>query len=378
MRTSLYTLGVFGLCLTWAASDVAGQEAGQPAGRVLILKNDRTLEGEVRREGAQYIIRRTIGEISLPADRVLKLCADWDEAFLFVRSQANLRDPDERLRLARWCQQRNLKQHALEEASAAVQMRPKHAESLRLLKILQRPEPAPAEPTPVETVAQAPTNLQIDLSSDALALFTTRVQPILMNACANCHCNGRGGAFQLQRVSGVGATNRVATHHNLEAVLRRVDLERPAMSSLLIKAVSDHGGTGQAPIKDKRSLVYRSLEDWLGATIASNPHLKEIPELRTVTTNQSVRPIPVTPTSAILETSKAEQQGFAEKRATGDTPLPAQPVVAKVEARTVPATAIPSSTEPARPRGPVVTAPREARDEFDPDEFNRRAHPQRP
>jgi hypothetical protein len=349
MKTPLYVLTLCSLALAVPA-------ARAQSGHILILKNDRTLEGDIVRKGDHYVIRRPVGEFTLPADRAQKLCADWDEAYAFLRSQTNLRDPDERLRLARWCQQRSLLKQAQAEAEAAVQMRPGHAESVRLLRHLQRNEQSATSPATQEPAKSDVTPLPaIDLNSDALSLFTTRVQPILMNACASCHCNGRGGSFQLMRVSNSSTTNRTATQHNLAAALRRVDLDRPAMSLLLIKALSDHGGANQAPIKKRESPAYRSLEDWLHATIASNPHLRELPELRNKQTAAVTVPMP--------------------PPAEPGKHLPAVPV--PVEARAVPAVASPSPPREARPLNGSAAAPAE-RDEYDPAEFNRRAQPPRP
>src|SRR4051812_40953973 len=73
------------------------------SGKVLVLDNDRTIEGDIDRLDDQYRVRRTVGITWVPADRVLKLCKDKPEALAFLRQHANLQDPDERLRLARWC-----------------------------------------------------------------------------------------------------------------------------------------------------------------------------------------------------------------------------------------------------------------------------------
>jgi hypothetical protein len=382
MKPSLCVLAV--CCVALSSSRAAAQSV-QPAGRILILRNDRTLEGEIICDGSQYIIRRPVGEITLPVKGVQKLCKDWDEAYAFVRSQANLRDPDERLRLARWCQQHGLKKQATEEASAAVQLRPRHAESQRLLKHLQRAESADTTPsTPDAPKAGTDPLPPIDLNSESLSLFTTRVQPILMNACANCHCSGRGGAFQLMRVASGTASNRAATQHNLTAVIRRVDLERPTLSPLLIKALSDHAGIGQAPIKKKESPAYRSLEVWLLATIASNPHLRELPELRRTTVALAVNAVPQTPQSAV--TGPGDKPGFASadvpKQATpvpsqakGSTLPPVPLPVLQSDARSVPAIASPTTLQPAR-AFPGPAAPAEP-DAYDPSEFNRGVKPPR-
>src|SRR5262249_56413404 len=116
------------------------------------------------------------------------------EAFAILSRQANLHDPDERVRLARWCEHNGLHAHALAEAAAAVRLRPEHAGAKRLLERLQNTaakEPTPASGKPAEA-AEGPVPA-VDLSAESLALFTSRVQPILMNACACCHATGRGG-----------------------------------------------------------------------------------------------------------------------------------------------------------------------------------------
>src|SRR5262245_26182446 len=73
------------------------------AGKILILDNERALEGDIELQGEQYCIRRGDGEMTMPAKKAIRLCANWDEALAFLKSRANLADADERLRLAQWC-----------------------------------------------------------------------------------------------------------------------------------------------------------------------------------------------------------------------------------------------------------------------------------
>src|SRR5262249_38555008 len=160
--------------------------------------NERTLEGDIERVGEQYRIRRTVGELWVRAENTLRLCESREDAYAFLRSRANLLDPDEHLRLARWCHFQGLRRQAQEEAAAPVAPRPTHLESLRLLRSLQRSN---AEPPTFQSVkvpeAEVANSPPPELSTEALSLFVTRVQPILMNTCANCHATGRGGAFKL-------------------------------------------------------------------------------------------------------------------------------------------------------------------------------------
>src|SRR5262245_17256341 len=158
--------------------------AQEPAsGKVLVLDNDRTLEGDVDRLENQYRVRRSSGITWVPAERVLKLCQCKADALDFLRKRANLQDPDERLRLARWCHLQGLPKEALTEIKAAVELRPEDAESQRLLRYLSQAalhvtEAATASARPEKAV---PHNEPppITINNESLALFTTRVQPIL-------------------------------------------------------------------------------------------------------------------------------------------------------------------------------------------------------
>src|SRR5262249_61959427 len=87
-----------------AAAGVTSVRAAEPApnpetGRVLVLHNECTLEGDIDRVGDRYRIRRPVGETCVPAAAVLRLCADLDEAYQFLRGRTNLTDADEHLRL---------------------------------------------------------------------------------------------------------------------------------------------------------------------------------------------------------------------------------------------------------------------------------------
>src|SRR5687768_4627173 len=118
---------------------VGGLRAGEPAsGKVLILDSGRTLEGEIERDGDEYRVRRAIGTTHVPAARVSKLCASKADALAYLRGRANLEDPDERLRLARWCHLEGMREDAVKEARQALALRPEHAESKRLLGYLEQ------------------------------------------------------------------------------------------------------------------------------------------------------------------------------------------------------------------------------------------------
>src|SRR4051794_24534986 len=126
------------LCALGQADAPTDVSAGPAIGKVVVLDNDRTLEGEIERDGDQYRVRRSVGVTFIPAERVRKVCNDMKEALAFLRQKANKEDPDERLKLARWCHLQGLREAALEEVTAALAIRPDHAESKRLRHYLEQ------------------------------------------------------------------------------------------------------------------------------------------------------------------------------------------------------------------------------------------------
>jgi hypothetical protein len=324
----------------FAAPDAA--DAGPTRGQVLVLDNEQTLTGDIERVGDVYHVRRLIGETTVPADSVLRLCATLQDAYAFVRSRANLTDPDERLRLAEWCRLNGLHEQALEEVRAAVQLRPDHAPSRRLLAYLQDSGPAhPAGKPANEQPPDAP-KPPIDLTEEALGQFAVKVQPILMNACANCHANGRGGEFKLTRAYDSTVLNRKTLQQNLAAVLAEVNLDQPQNSPLLTKAVSVHGPLEQAPFKNRQAAAYRTLEEWVKTTLADNPQLRDQPPAK-----------PAAPP--------------AEVRQTAFHDLTTPP---KAEAPTPPMTPAPPA--------PAAKEPAEPPDPYSADAFNRQFHSDKP
>ena len=294
---------------------------------------------EIEKVGDVYRVRRLIGETTVTADRVLQLCGTLEDAYDFVRGRANLTDPDERLRLAEWCRLNGLHEHALTEVKAAVELRPDHPASRRLLTYLQ--ESVPIQAAPPKAHPETPeTKVPLDLTEEALGQFATKVQPILMNTCAKCHANGHGGAFKLTRSYEATLLNRKTLQQNLAAVLGEVNFGQPQNSPLLSKAVSVHGPLEQAPIKNRQAAAYRSLEDWVRVTVAENPQLREQPPVR-----------PAAPAP------------FAEVRPTGFTDQTEPRKVQSEAAPVAPPMPVPAAKEPPEPVDP-----------YSPDAFNHQFH----
>jgi hypothetical protein len=329
---------LLGAAALGAADAAPTADAGPTRGKVLVLENEQTLIGDIERVGQLYHVHRLIGETTVPADHVLRLCADMEEAYAFVRGRANLTDPDERLRLAEWCRGNGLHEQAVAEVRAAVDLRPDHPASRRLLSYLQDSGPARPAKAAQDDASDAPA-ASVDLTEEALSRFAAKVQPILMNACANCHATGRGGAFKLVRTYDSAVLNRKTMQQNLAAVLGEVNTRQPQNSSLLSKAVSVHGPLEQAPIRSRQAAAYKALEEWVSATVADNPQLRDQPPPK-------AGPAPF----AEGRPSPDKDQTIPEKSGTAPPAAPAAP----------PAAAPPPPKNPPEPADP-----------YSPDAFNR-------
>jgi hypothetical protein len=229
------------------------------------------------RQSDGYHVRRAIGETLVPTEGVMFLCDTLSEAYEHLRQRANLRDADERIRLARWCQLNGLRQEALAEVEAAVVLRPDNARFVRLRDSLRRScariaEHGPAAPS--EQDAEAATTTNVEITAESLGQFINHVQPVLMNTCASCHVSGRGGNFKLLRSNEGGFINRRATQYNLTAVLAEIRPDHWQASPFLTKSISIHGNAGAPPIKGRQSAAYKALEEWVKQTLEDNVQLQ--------------------------------------------------------------------------------------------------------
>jgi hypothetical protein len=377
MKTFLSSLVLLGILAGSGASLVRAAEPPElQTGKVLILKNEYTIEGDIERIGGRYRVRRKGGDTLIPAERVLSLVASLPDAYACLHRRINLDDPDERLRLARWCRANGLHQQGLAELQAAATLRPEHAETRRLLHHWTQAAltTTPAKPAmPTKPQPAAPDLPSIEVSSESLGQFATRVQPILMNTCACCHATGRGGRFQLRQVYEDSISNRQTVERNLAAVLAEINLNQPENSPLLIKAVSDHAHIGRAPLRDRQIAPYRTLESWVKLTVANNPHLRD-----------------ALPASAAAPSSSplggVEERRPKDREATewgAEARLPAAPVPAPVvrgqQVNAAPPSANPSpGTRASQPgaESKSSSAAHEPPDPYDPELFNQKMHPE--
>lgn len=116
-----------------------------------------------------------------------------------------------------------------------------------------------------------------DCSPEAVRQFSTKVQPVLQNACMSCHAGGDGGTLKLRRRSANGANAFAVTQANLSAALAFVDRKTPAASPLLAKSLQAHGGARNPPLPGPNHPAYRHLELWVRMTAGPNVAPNQVP-----------------------------------------------------------------------------------------------------
>jgi hypothetical protein len=293
--------------------------AGPPAAGVLLLDNQRILQGEVERRGDQYLVRRDGGETAVPAARVLAALPDLDAAYRFLREKTDANDVDARLRLARWCDMNGLRAQAAAEAKTALDLSPGRAIVQATYQQFERkaaapaPPPAPPAKLPAAVVAAAEFAEPIECGAESFKRFATKVQPVLMNACASCHAGDRAGKFRLEKVFSDSLNSRPATQRNLNAALAAIDRAKPAASGLLQQAVTAHGGAALPPLRDRGVPGYKHLDEWVKLTLsdASAPPMPMTPPV------EPAKEIVGTAASTPGEAAKSE---FGADKAKKDAP----------------------------------------------------------
>ncbi|MBM3992566.1 MAG: hypothetical protein FJ303_00170 [Planctomycetes bacterium] len=252
------------------------RDMGVTRGKVLLLKTGHAMEGDIERIRGKICVRRGDSEVWIAEDRIVRLCADWDDAFAFAMSTIDPNSANDRVRLARWCHLHKLNDKALAQARLALQLQASHSDALQLVAVLERMKDAPLPKTTATKPASVPRPVEatpsVDLSFETQVAFANKVQPILMNKCVNCHGNNAGGKLHLDRVSDQG--KKSVMQRNLAAVLPYIDIDRPAISPLMVKAITAHGDA-PAAFRDRSDMPIQAMHQWIVETIAKNPQLRD-------------------------------------------------------------------------------------------------------
>lgn len=253
-----------------SAADTTGM---QPVQYVVFL-DGRVMTGIVTRQAGGYLLERSGGRMSIPQEQVRCVAPSLLEAYRLQREAMIDPTAAELIQLAEWCIAYRLYEQAGDELKRALRRDPNHETARRMLArvedlLLAEPAPVSSAAAPERPPAPAVESLG-GLSRSTAAMYTSRVQPLLINSCgkATCHGTATPSAFRLVPVRLDSRNHRKASEQNLAEVLRWIDFQRPANSPLLKATEGNHAGASSPVFSGSQAgAQQRLLRDWVLAVV---------------------------------------------------------------------------------------------------------------
>lgn len=295
-----------------APSGQPSPPAPSPTPTVLLLSDGRILRGTIAEEGQSYVIRQPGGEIRVRKDDVERTFDSVAAIYRYKLESVPDRDPDEHLKLARWCLIQNMPAEAKAQLQAVVALSPGASQARTMLANLEAaearrrasrpsvdsglvktgvdvPEPAATDSgRPAEMDAGVLRRIRREMGVSTLPVifdlppafavkradeFARNVHPILQRSCVKCHNERSEGRFQLIEVKGRRDLTADLMRANLDATLQLVDPENPARSQLLSMTLVPHGaGANKRPIfRGSNDLRFQIVSAWVNSLRAARP-----------------------------------------------------------------------------------------------------------
>lgn len=315
LTAGLTALGLYGFAATRAAAP--GDPPAPPPAQapsepqtVLLKSNGQILRGVITEEEGKYVVRQYGNAINVPKDQAEGKFDSPAAAYRYKRSLVPDIDPDEHMKLARWCLSQNLFDEAREEVQLVLKLSPTSRDAKGMLasidaskarlaakprldpglvqtggEMVERPSaPPPGAPAEIDAAVlqRAAREMGVkglpvifDLPPAVAARradeFARAVHPILQAYCAKCHNESHEGSFQLIEIKSRKERTNNVFRANLDATLRLIDQENPERSALLSSSLIPHGNTSsKRPIfsgsNDQR---FRILSAWVNSLKAS-------------------------------------------------------------------------------------------------------------
>jgi hypothetical protein len=183
-------------------------------------------------------------------ERVSVVAEDKHGAYEKLKATGTAITPDFQVALARWCMAWKLYEEARLELRDALVADPDHEDARQMyakLHQLMNPEPpAPTKSKPKTAEGFEPADAEslAGLSPETARLYVTRVQPLLLNRCGNAGCHGPSSEQEFRLTHIRGRLNK-QTIVNLDMVLKYVDVSSPEKSLLLTTPTGTHGKNGK-------------------------------------------------------------------------------------------------------------------------------------
>ncbi|RLS39003.1 MAG: hypothetical protein DWH81_09140 [Planctomycetota bacterium] len=352
----------------------------------VVLNDGRVFQGNIVQLSEAYQVNSNAGTVTFPFAQVRTVGASLSLAYSQLRESYEHPTVNDHLSLGQWCAQNKLYEEASLEAQAALVLEPTRKEALSLLK---KSEDALGRETPAAVAEEAarlrPNPAGAVVSSEAQLQFTRQVNRIALNKCGNGTCHGPASfsPFKLTRSS--------KSDPNLQAILKYIDTSDPEMSPLLVNARSvegPHDGLFQGA---KGREQYATIQAWVVQVAREQNNMAGARKRPAKPLRESGPVYTIRPTKKVAEdqadvasdsgVSTADSSGMELENApevdiSGETPE-IKTVAAEDEPATSPA-ARPKRTAPLNSETIQKLLKSQDPDAFDPDEFNRMIHGDRP
>jgi len=218
-----------------------------------------------------------------------------------------------------------------------------------------RSAPRPASNDELEMLANS-------LPKPALAMFSSTIQPLLVNRCGGsaCHTGNRVQGFHLLQPARGSSFFRRMTLRNLQSTVQYVRWDEPDASPLLTVPQKPHGPLRSALLAGENDDLYRTLREWVRRVTQTAQPAE--PEAMVVSAQEEFVPTDLNAGDRPRALSSVRNTTSSSP----DVPGPA--------ARERPSTPAAANQLPASPQVPTSTDRPVPGDPFDPTVFNRRFH----
>jgi hypothetical protein len=334
---------------------------------VLSLYDGKVYQGKIQVDDTAYSVLQNGGVLRFRKELVEGAFGSIREVYRFKSERVPARDPDERLKLARWCLSHHLTAEAKAQLLAVLDLSPGNVEIKNMVANIDNAETRaamrdealvrtravlPADGTPGELdpaifrSGRAPLNsaaaglptifdLPVPLAVKRADEFTRNVHPVLQRACARCHNEKYQGDFQLIEVKSRHDWTPNVARANLEAALRIVDPENLPRSELLSRSLVPHGPHKRPIFRGATDTEYQRVAAWV-ASLRRSPAVEH---------SASGRFGPAEPAPS---PAAADSGGFATGRPRAASLPSPMPPVAPRDGRPQP----PEATNPVTPLPP--------------------------
>ena len=308
---------------------------------LLVLNSGRVVKGRLTPRTGGYDVTLPAGRMFVSSEQIRFKAANMNDAYQRLRDSFTELTPNSHMELARWCMTNKLLSMARRELLDALHLDPYHTQARRMLEgIVREQARTPQQQAPASAVIDpfAPERRSLGgLTQDTARVFTRNIQPLLTNKCGNARCHGAGqNGFAV--VPAHNSVTAYTTEQNLAAVLNQIDFRNPAASPLMSAVTGVHGGS--------RELLFRGqsgrrqldlLKQWIAAVA------------------REVSP----PRETVDGTAKIHPRQQTETRAADSNISTAARTQAVSDSRFITDAVAATKT-----------------DQFDPEKFNKRFHPQ--